>query len=54
MLLSKEREKIKKKEELENSNNMSNEYKRRIALRIQLVEKLKKHNFEKNNDNENE
>ncbi len=54
MLLSIEREKRKKKEELQNSNNMSDENKRRLALRMQLAEKLKKQNLEKNYDNENE
>jgi hypothetical protein len=33
---------------------MSDENKRRLALRMQLAEKLKKQNLEKNYDNENE
>ena len=52
MILNIEREKRKKKEEFENTNNMNDEEKRRLALRMQLAEKLKRHNLEKKNEDE--
>ena len=54
MILNMKREKRKKKEELDNNNNMNDEEKRRLALRMQLAENLKRINLEKKNENNNE
>ncbi len=46
MIINMRLEKRKKKEELDNNNSNNEEEKRRLALRMQLAEKLKKKNLE--------